>query len=88
MKKPNFFILGAPKCGTTSLASWLSEHSDVFMSPIKEPHHFCSDFGYKEYRSHQRYLSLFRKANEQHRAIGEASATYLYSKVAVKNISS
>ena len=40
MKRPDFFILGAPKCGTTSMAAWLSEHPNVFMSPIKEPFFF------------------------------------------------
>jgi len=25
-RKPDFFILGAPKFGTTSLAKWLAEH--------------------------------------------------------------
>ena len=43
MKRPNFFILGAPKCGTTSMAAWLSEHPNIFMSPIKEPFFFCTD---------------------------------------------
>jgi len=33
MNKPNFFILGAPKCGTTSLAGWLSERPNIFMCP-------------------------------------------------------
>ena len=40
---PNFFVIGAPKAGTTSLYSQLSRHPDIFMSPIKEPNHFCSD---------------------------------------------
>ena len=43
MRRPNFFIIGAPKCGTTSLAMWLSEHPAIFISPIKEPHFFNSD---------------------------------------------
>ena len=84
--KPNFFIIGAPKCGTTSLAAWLSSHPNIFMSPIKEPHHFCSDFGYKEYSNPRKYQALFKKVKPEHKAIGEASATYLYSKDAVKNI--
>jgi hypothetical protein len=43
MKKPNFFIVGAAKAGTTSLYSYLDKHPDVFMSPIKEPHYFSKD---------------------------------------------
>jgi len=82
--KPTFFILGAPKCGTTSLAAWLSEHPDIYMSP-KEPHFFNTD--------HKRFLNslagyerLFAGADERHRAVGEASVWYLCSSVAVKNI--
>ncbi len=44
MKKPNFFVVGAAKAGTTSLHSYLMQHPDVFMCPIKEPHYFSLDF--------------------------------------------
>lgn len=40
---PNFFIVGAPKAGTTSLYHYLSQHPDVYMSPIKEPNYFASE---------------------------------------------
>jgi hypothetical protein len=42
-KKPNFFIVGAAKAGTTSLYKYLQTHTDIYMSPIKEPHHFSTD---------------------------------------------
>ncbi len=42
-KKPNFFIVGAEKSGTTSLYDLLNTHTDIFMSPIKEPNHFSKD---------------------------------------------
>jgi len=87
MKKPNFFIIGAPKCGTTSLATWLAEHPAVYMSPVKEPHHYCSDFAINYgYNNRNDYLSLFEKANENHLAVGEASVWYLNSEMAVPNI--
>ena len=41
---PDFFIIGAPKCGTTALYSYLDVHPATFMSPVKEPHHFTVDF--------------------------------------------
>ena len=41
MREPNFFIVGAPKAGTTSLYHYLDQHPDIYMSPIKEPCHFC-----------------------------------------------
>jgi Sulfotransferase domain len=40
---PNFFIIGAAKCGTTSFAEYLEQHPQVYMSPVKEPHYFASD---------------------------------------------
>ncbi|CAN5399610.1 sulfotransferase [soil metagenome] len=40
---PNFLIVGAAKCGTTSLYHYLLQHPDVYMSPIKEPNHFSTD---------------------------------------------
>ncbi len=40
---PNFFIVGAPRCGTTSLFDTMSRHPDVFCCPVKEPNHFAID---------------------------------------------
>lgn len=56
------------------------------MSPVKEPHHYSSDFGYLDYKNRDAYLSLFAAVHEAHWAVGEASATYLLSSVAVPNI--
>lgn len=40
---PNFFLVGAMKAGTTSIANMLAAHPEVFVSPVKEPNYFCSD---------------------------------------------
>jgi len=40
---PNFFIVGAPKTGTTSLHSYLCQHPQIYMSSNKEPAYFASD---------------------------------------------
>jgi hypothetical protein len=40
---PNFFIVGAPKAGTTSLYNYLDQHPQVYMSPIKEPNFFSTE---------------------------------------------
>ena len=40
---PNFFIVGAPKAGTTSLYHQLDQHPQVYMSPVKEPCYFASE---------------------------------------------
>ena len=87
MKGPNFFIIGAPKCGTTSLAAWLAEHPAVYLSPYKEPHYYSTDFQYQvPYNQREAYLSLFEGAGEEHLAVGEASVWYLRSRDAVPNI--
>ncbi len=98
MRKPNMIIIGAPKTGTTSLHYYLSQHPDIFMSDDKEPHYFCTDLHeenddffkfnkYFRYRSEEKYLSIFQDAEKEH-VVGEASTTYIYSKVAAKNIHS
>lgn len=84
---PNFFIVGAPKCGTTSLSSYLSWHEKIFVSKVKEPHYFASDLeAYRPVKSFPQYQRLFLKCSDSHLAVGEASTWYLYSKVAIRNI--
>lgn len=85
MNAPSFFIVGAPKCGTTSLAAWLAAHPAVYMPPLKEPAHFAADL--KPRRPDRRaYQALFAAADARHLAIGEASTCYLFSQVAVPAI--
>lgn len=38
---PNFFVIGAPRSGTTSLYEYLNSHPEVYMSPVKEPDFFA-----------------------------------------------
>jgi hypothetical protein len=40
---PNFFIVGAPKAGTTALYHYLDQHPEIYMSPIKEPNYFAAE---------------------------------------------
>ena len=86
IKKPNFFILGAPKCGTTSIADWLREHPQVFMSDPKEPHFFNTDSKHSAVFNLSQYERIFSSANDDQIAIGEASVWYLISDEAVENI--
>lgn len=83
---PNFFILGAPKCGTTSLARWLEGHPQVFFSPVKEPHFFNTDLSIRNITSDFDYRRLFDRAGPEHIAVGEASTWYLFSETAVPSI--
>lgn len=87
--RPNFFIVGAPKCGTTSLHEYLQRHPDVFMPFYKEPHFFGADLEgsrFRQFRNKpERYLKLFRDARGEKR-VGESSPWYLASQRAAAEI--
>lgn len=84
-RRPDLFIVGAPKTGTTSLYVYLKGHPDVFMCAVKEPRYFAPDLAV-EWAGHDlvfgrdldRYLALFDDATTQKR-LGEASVRYIYS---------
>jgi hypothetical protein len=86
LKLPNFFIVGAPKAGTTSLYSYLGQHPHVYMCPVKEPSHFAPELCRDDFIfSWEGYLRLFSNVSDEI-AIGEASACYLFSENAARNI--
>lgn len=89
MKKTDFFIVGAAKSGTTSLAHYMNEHPEVQMSEIKEPNYFSFEevdaqklhSDGKIIRTEKEYHALFSGHTEK--VWGEASVSYLfYPKVA------
>ena len=83
---PRAYILGAPKCGTTAMARYLSEHPQIAFSRPKEPHFFADDLpGLRTCTTAEEYLSCFRPDSDT-RMLTEASVWYLYSAVAVKRI--
>ncbi|MGH8212324.1 MAG: sulfotransferase, partial [Rhodanobacteraceae bacterium] len=84
--KPDFFIVGAPRCGTTWLYRHLSMHPRVFVSAQKEPHYFNTDSRFRWIETAGDYESLFRDAPADAQAVGEASVLYLHSAVAAANI--
>jgi hypothetical protein len=83
---PDFYIIGAAKCGTTALYEYLSAHPSVFMPQLKEPHFFAEDFpSLRRVQTADEYLALFSAAAPG-AMTGEASVWYLYSEVAVREI--
>lgn len=87
MKRPNFFIIGAPKCGTTALSVYLGEHPNVFFCTPKEPHYFADDMpGHRRIAALDDFLALYAEAGDAHLAVGEGSVFYLYSPAALRNI--
>ena len=71
--RPTFLIIGAAKCGTTSLFQLLRTHPEIGMSAVKEPNFFSRDPEFQ--RGWEWYESLFA-GHEAKVAVGEASHTY------------
>jgi hypothetical protein len=93
---PDFFIVGSPKSGTTSLYQMLKQHPQIYMSELKEPRFLASDMrpraGFSEERRELEYpdtladyLALFADASPAQR-VGEASTFYLWSATAAERI--
>ncbi len=86
MTKPNLFIVGAPKCGTTAWYRYLGAHPDIFFPEEKEPHYFALDLpGFRRITSEPDYLDMFSEAGDATIA-GEASVFYMCSNVAAEQI--
>jgi sulfotransferase family protein len=88
--RPGFFIVGAPRCGTTALSTYLVEHPRIGFSMPKETQFFCTDLpGISFHTADPReYLKLCfgHCAGKNYLAIGEGSVWNLYSKDALANI--
>ena len=84
--KPNLFIVGAPKCGTTAWVEYLGEHPRIAFSRVKEPHYFALDLpGIRFVKTEAEYEALFDQAGSA-AIVGEASVMSLFSKVAAEQI--
>jgi hypothetical protein len=95
-KKPNFFVVGQPKAGTTALYNFLIQHPQVYLPPIKGLHFFDRDI-----REEGKRLSGLRrrlreltledflanyKSVKNEIAIGDVTPIYLFSKTAAAEI--
>ena len=86
---PALFIVGAPRCGTTSLARALSKHPKIAFSKPKEPHYFTymlrEPFDTEEARA--KYLGFFFPSlTRKHQVLAEGSVSTLYDPDAVRRI--
>lgn len=67
IKRPNFFVVGVVKGGTTALYHILKAHPDIYMSPIKEvnyfskhdihPEYFTREYRYASYLNIEQYIT-------------------------------
>lgn len=72
-RKPNLFVIGAMKSGTTSLHEYLDTHPQIAMSAEKEPGYFVEELTLP--KGEKWYLSLFEHDN-RYRYLGESSTHY------------
>lgn len=95
---PNFLLIGAAKCGTTSIFHYMREHPGIYMSPVKEPQFFVlkgrpdSPAPWSSRRKRvnvcydrKSYEKLFQGVRGES-AVGEASVQYFHSSAAPDNI--
>lgn len=92
LNKPNLFIIGAPKAGTTFLFEKLKNCKDLFFPKLKELNYFSfSDLQersyYKDYKINDldKYLSFYRES-ENEKYLIDASVSYFTSEKAIKNL--
>jgi hypothetical protein len=85
---PDFFVIGAPRCGTTAISKYLSKNPHICFSRPKEPHFFSIMLQEKPDADIDKdYLGLFfRHCSDTCQAIGEGSVSYLYYPEAIKRI--
>ncbi len=85
---PDFFVIGAQRCGTTTLAWCLKRHPQICFSKPKETHYFAQVparvLESEQWRNE--YQRFFLHRREDHRAVGEGSPTYLFASHALEHI--
>lgn len=90
MRKPNLFLLGAPKCGTTTLVRALEQHSKIFLPYPKETDFWATDVEKKkdvtDLKSLGEYLNLFSGASPEKTFLLDGSVTHLFSEKAIPAI--
>jgi len=91
MGKPNLFIVGAAKSGTTSLHNYLNQHPDIFMCNPKEPHYLINkEIGVDRIpvgvTEKSEYENLFTEGEDK-KYRGESSVMYLmYPEIVIPKI--
>ena len=85
---PAFFVIGAPRCGTTATSKSLARNPYISFSKPKEPHYFLEPSpGRTAEQARREYLGRYHsELNETHQAIGDGSVSYLYSPDAIRRV--
>ena len=94
-KKPNFFIIGFPRCGTTSLYNYFKQHPDIFVTSDKELHYFANGLMHELFDgsatkrnkfilSEQRFLDYYSDVSGEKIIVNVAPSLILSKKAAEK----
>jgi hypothetical protein len=85
---PDFFVVGAPRCGTTSFCRYLARNPQICFSQPKEPHYFIqlTHDPSEDELARDYLLRCFGHHAAAHRAVGEGSVSYLYLPEALQRI--
>lgn len=81
-KKVNLFVLGAAKCGTTTLHHYLNQHPSILMAHPKEPLFFEAEYECGNDFYHEKYFATWDGQPIQ----GEARHRNLYLPFVVPRI--
>jgi len=85
--RPNLFIVGFAKCGTTALHQYISTHPNVHPCFPKEPHFFIEEtWRRRPARTEAQYLRFFAGASKGARVFVDSSAVHVYSPQALRRI--
>ncbi len=87
MAKPNFFVAGAVKSGTSAMCEYLARHPDIFVPAEKEINFFGSDMPIRVPRlTEEQYLDWFYDGVRDESRICDGSVWYMYTRKAAEEI--
>lgn len=81
---PNFLIVGAQKCGTTSLHEYLYQHPQIYLPEGKETKFFAEDARYSKGITYYEDVCFSTYSGES--AVGEVDPDYMYFEQALERI--
>ena len=88
MAKPSIFVLGAQKCGTTTIANLLAQQPEIFVPSVKETYFFCDDEQYSKGVDWYQNEYFESKAAQSKKLSCDATPFYFCSQSAIDRLAS
>lgn len=86
MRLPDFTIVGAPKCGTTSMYDYLRPHPQVYLPEAKEIHYYGQDLRWSRPPVSEAQWRQWYQDAPAHGRVGEVAVWYLLSRTAAREL--